>query len=175
MGMEKIEPEQVPADATPEKVARAYVTMWNTKDYSAIPHLVSETFTMYDPAIPAKGVVGPQGEAHGRDGLRQFMELITTAFPDFEITVLDMVAGDDIVMYEIRITMTHEGTFSGIPPTGRRVGIQGVSILRLENGLINEHRFYVNMGDVLDQLGLTFPAVIRQFPKLLLGKLRSYL
>lgn len=173
--MSETEADELPADADPEAAASAYVRMWNERDYSAISQLVSETFIMYDPAIPAKGVVGPKGEAHGRDGLGQFMDLITTAFPDFEITVLDMVPGDDIVMYEIRITMTHEGTFGGIPPTGRRVGIRGVSILRLDDGIINEHRFYANMGDVLDQLGLTFPAVIGQLPKLAVGKLRSSL
>ena len=173
--MEKIDAEQLLADAEPEEVARAYVTMWNTRDYSAIPHLVSDTYIMYDPAIPAKGVAGPEGEAHGQEGLQQFMELIATAFPDFEIMILEMLADDDLVMYEIRITMTHEGPLGGIPPTGRRVGIQGVSILHLEDGIITEHRVYLNMEDVLEQLGLTFPTVIGQLPRLLLGKVRSHL
>ena len=58
---------------------------------------------MYDPAIPAKGVTGPNGEAHGRDGHRPFVELIASGFPDFEVTVLAMLSGDDLVMYEIRL------------------------------------------------------------------------
>lgn len=98
------------------------------------------------------------------------MELTVTAFPDFEITILDMLADDDIIMYEIRITMTHEGMFGGIPPTGRRVGIQGVSILCLDDRIVNDHRFYMNMGDVLKQLGLTFPTVIGQLPNSYSGK-----
>ena len=173
--MGEIGPELISADSDPEEVARAYVEMWNSQDHPAIPQLVSETFIMYDPAIPVKGVAGPKGEAHGRDGLRQFMELIATGFPDFEITILDMLAEDHLVMYEIRITMTHDGPLGGIPPTGRRVGVQGASVLRLDDGTIDEHRFYVNMGDIAEQLGLTFPAVIAQLPKLLLGKVRSAL
>ena len=153
-------------------IATAYVQMWNDRDYEAIPRLVSESFVMYDPAVPAAGVAGPKGEAHGRDGLRQFVELLTTAFPDFEVTVLDILSGEDLAMYEVRLTMTHEGPLGGLPPTGRRVDVRGASILRLEDGVVAEHRFHTNMQESAEQLGLTFPAILGQFPKLLLGKLR---
>jgi predicted ester cyclase len=123
--------------------------------------------------VPETGVSGSKGEARGREGLGQFMELLTIAFPDFEITVLDMLTGEDLSMYEVRLTMTHEGPLGGLPPTGRRVDIRGASVLRLENGLIEEHRFHTNMQDSAEQLGLTFPAVLGQLPKLLLGKVRS--
>lgn len=165
----------VAADIDPEEIARAYVAMWNDRDDSAIPGLVSETFVMYDPAAPEEGIPGPRGEVHGRSGLRGFMEFITTAFPDFEVTVLDVLAGADVVTYEVRLTMTHEGPLDGVPPTGRRVELQGVSILRLEEGLIDEHRFYTDMTDAVEQLGLSFPQVIGLLPALLVGKVRSYL
>jgi steroid delta-isomerase-like uncharacterized protein len=160
------------AENDPEATALAYVQMWNSRDYEAIQELVSETFVMYDPAVPAAGVAGPKGEAHGREGLEQFMELLTTAFPDFEITVLDMLTDEALAMYEVRLTMTHEGPLGGLPATGRRVDIRGVSVLRLPDGVVEEHRFHTNMQESAEQLGLTFPAVIGQLPTLLLGKLR---
>jgi steroid delta-isomerase-like uncharacterized protein len=153
----------------------AYVDMWNGREYAAIPRLVSDTFVMYDPAAPAQGVAGPKGEAHGREGLRQFMEVIATAFPDFEITVLDMVSDDDAVMYEVQLTMTHEGPLGGLPPTGRQVQIRGVSVLQFDAGIIREHRFHTNMDDVAGQLGLAFPQLIGQLPTLLIGKVRLVL
>ncbi|WP_284010510.1 ester cyclase [Haloarcula pelagica] len=164
--------DRVLSAVDPEATARAYVDMWNDREYAAIPQLVADTFVMYDPAAPAKGVAGPKGEVHGRDGLRQFMEVISTAFPDFEITVLDMVSGEDIVMYEVRLTMTHDGPLGGLPPTGREVQIRGVSILHLDAGIIREHRFHTNMNEVAPQLGLTFPQLLGQLPKLLIGKVR---
>ena len=160
------------AEADSAALAEAYVSMWNDRDYTAIPRLVSETFVMYDPAAPEAGVLGPKGEVHGREGLRQFMELLTTAFPDFEITVLDMLTDERLAMYEVRLTMTHEGPLGSLPPTGRRVDVRGVSVLRLEDGLVDEHRFHTNMQESAEQLGLTFPAILGQLPKLLLGKLR---
>lgn len=159
----------------PEAVANAYVRMWNERDDEAIPRLVSEQFVMYDPAIPAKGVSGQKGEAHGRDGLRQFMTLLTTAFPDFEISILDLVTDEAIAMYEVQLTMTHTGPLGGLPPTGRRVSLRGVSILRLNDGLVDEHVFHTNMTEANEQLGLTFPQVIRQLPTLLLAKVRMAL
>jgi steroid delta-isomerase-like uncharacterized protein len=149
--------------------------MWNDRDYAAIPRLVSENFVMYDPAVPAERVSGPKGEAHGREGLREFMELLTIAFPDFEITILDILAGESLAMYEVRLTMTHDGPLGGLPPTGRQVEIRGVSILRLEAGTIDEHVFHTNMNEANEQLGLTFPQVIGQLPKLLIGKVRMSL
>ncbi|KTG30301.1 ester cyclase [Haloferax profundi] len=164
--------DRVQTDVESELAANAYVNMWNDRDYEAIPRLVSDTFVMYDPAAPAKGVPGPKGEVHGRDGLRQFMELITTAFPDFEITVLDMLTGEDVAMYEVQLTMTHDGPLGGLPPTGRRVEIRGVSILHLDAGTIDEHVFHTDMNEVGAQLGLTFPQVLGQLPKLVVRKVR---
>mgnify|MGYP000344972796 CR=1 FL=1 len=165
----------VASDVDLERTARAYVTMWNERDVAAIPRLVSETFVMHDPAAPATGVAGPKGEAHGRAGLEQFVELIHTAFPDFEISVLDMLVGADLAMYEVRLTMTHDGPLGGLPPTGRPVEIRGVSVLRFEDGLIAEHRFHADVSDVGEQLGLTFPTILGQLPKSLVGKARSVL
>lgn len=155
-----------------EAIARAYVRMWNERDAAAIPALVSDTFVMYDPGIPEKGVPGPKGEAHGRDGLERFMETITTTFPDFEVTILDMVTDDALAMYEVRLTMTHDGPLGRVPPTGRRVELRGASILRIEDGLVQEHRFHTDMTEAAAQLGLTFPAVLGQLPKLLVRALR---
>jgi steroid delta-isomerase-like uncharacterized protein len=167
----------VPADdgqstVDPEAVARAYVAMWNDRDVTAIPDLVTETFVMYDPAAPAAGVPGPKGEAHGRDGLQQFVGFIDTAFPDFEVAILDLVCDDDLVMYEVELTMTHDGPLGGLPPTGRTVALRGVSVLHLEGGRVREHRFHTNMAEVPPQLGLAFPQVLRSLPSLLLGKVR---
>ncbi|WP_233194429.1 ester cyclase [Haloferax marisrubri] len=159
--------------ASAAEFADAYVELWNTRNYAAIPRLVSESFVMYDPAAPAEGIPGPKREVHGRDGLRQFVEGVTTGYPDFEITVLELLAGDGVVMYEARLTGTHDGPLDGLPPTGRMIDIRVVSVLRLDGDYISEHRAYFDMREVAEQLGLTFPTVIRQAPRLVAGKLRG--
>jgi steroid delta-isomerase-like uncharacterized protein len=155
-----------------EALAAAYVRLWNERDRAAIPRLVAESFVMYDPVTPATGVPGPKGEVHGRDGLEAFVAYVTRAFPDFEVVPLDVLTGTDVVMYEVRLRMTHEGPLGGLPPTGRRLDLRGASVLRVEDGRIVEHRFHTDMSEAAEQLGLTFPAILGQLPKLLVGKLR---
>ncbi|NEU58773.1 ester cyclase [Halorussus sp. MSC15.2] len=132
-----------------------YVDMWNEQNYDAIPDLVAESFVMYDPAAPEEGVPGPAGEVHGRDGLEAFMHGVAAGFPDFDVTILDMVSSDDLVMYEAAITMTHEGEFDGIPPTGREVKVREMSKYRVADGVIHEHRAYFDQQAIFEQLGLT--------------------
>jgi len=147
--------------------------MWNEQKYDEIPHRVSETFVMRDPSAPAEGVPGPEREVHGRHGLRRFMEMVTTGFPDFEVTVFDMVATDESVMYAGQISATHEGPYDGLPPTGRQVEIPQMSKLNLKNGTIDEHHVYFDQMKLLEQLGLAFPDVIHQAPKLALKKINA--
>lgn len=138
------------AEATPDakRLVNAYEDIWNERDYAKIQDVVSESFVMYDPAAPG-------GEVHGRDGLETFIDEVVSAFPDFRVTVIDMLVGEDTVMDEAKYTMTHEGEFDGIPPTGKEVEIRGMSIHRIQDGKVEEHRVYINQQELLDQLGLT--------------------
>lgn len=142
------------ATPEPEQVVTAYVNMWNEQDYERIPDLVAESFVMYDAVAPAEGIPGPEGEIHGRDGLEAFMRGVTAGFPDFELTILDALSSDELVMYEANVTMTHEGEFDGIPPTGRPVEVREMSKCHVRDGTIHEHRVYFDRQEVFEQLGL---------------------
>ena len=96
-----------------EETVRAYVDVWNERDYSKIPEVVSESVSVYNPTAPG-------GEVHGRDGLEAFMRGVVAGFPDFHVAVHDVVSNDDLVMYDATLSMTHEGEFDGIPLTGER-------------------------------------------------------
>jgi steroid delta-isomerase-like uncharacterized protein len=138
----------------PEQLVKAYVDVWNEQDYSTIPDVVSESFVLYDPAAPEEGVPGPKREVHGPDGLELFIRGVVTRFPDFHVNIIDVLSSGDLVMYEGKITMTHEGEFDGIPPTGQEVEIRTMSTYRIEDGEIQEHRVYFNQQEVFEQLGL---------------------
>lgn len=114
---------------------------------------------MHDPAAPDGVVDGP-------DGLEEFIRTVVAGFPDFQVSISDMISDGDLVMYEGIITMTHEGEFDGLPPTGRRVEVKEMSTYHLRDDMIREHRVYFDQQAVTEQLGLTFPAVISQLPKL---------
>jgi steroid delta-isomerase-like uncharacterized protein len=130
-----------------ERLVTALVDVWNERQYSTIPDVVSDSFVMYDPGAP-------EGEVHGPDGLEAFVRDVVAGFPDFHISVTDVLSSDELVMYDATITMTHEGDFDGIPPTGRKVEIDEMSKFRIEDGKIQEHRVYFDQQAVFEQLGL---------------------
>ena len=145
----------VQATQEAEKLVRDYLAVWNKREYSKIPDIVSESFRMHDPAAPAEGVPGPEREVHGPEGLEAFIREVVTAFPEFQVTIIDMLAGDDLVMCEAEMTMTQEGEFGGIPPTGKKVENREMSVFRIMDGKVHEHRVYFDMQEALEQLGVT--------------------
>ena len=53
-----------------------------------------------------------------------------------QITVEDALEAGDKVVRRLSWLTTHQGTFLGVPPTGRRVRGHGIVILRITDGKI---------------------------------------
>jgi steroid delta-isomerase-like uncharacterized protein len=75
----------------------------------------------------------------GMDGLKRGYATFLNAFPDLHVTVEAMIAEADKVVAYKTLTGTHRGTHLGIPPTGKRVQYQIISIYRIKNGKIAEY------------------------------------
>src|SRR5216684_1727349 len=59
------------------------------------------------------------------------------AFPDLQLSVLDMVAEGDKVAVLWTFQGTHTGSgYEGLPPTGTRVEVRGITIWRIVDGRI---------------------------------------
>ena len=72
----------------------------------------------------------------GMDGLKRGYAAFLNALPDLQVTVEDMIAeGDKVVAFKT-LTGTHRGTHLGVPPTGKRVKYQIISIYRIKDGKI---------------------------------------
>lgn len=156
-----------------EHLFREYIGIWNQRTYADIPTVVSESFVMYDPFAPAKGIPGPGGEVHGRSGLETFIRGTVTGFPDFHVAIIDLLVNENMAMYEGRLTMTHTGEFFGIPPSNGRVAVRYMGLVRIAEGMITEHRVYPPLRKILHQLGLNFPGIFALVPTLAWGKLRQ--
>ena len=81
----------------------------------------------------------PPGIPSDREGGKIYLGAFLNAFPDCRFTVDDMIAEGDQVVTKKTFTGTHEGEFAGIPPTGKRVTLQFVDIMRVRDGRIVEH------------------------------------
>lgn len=82
---------------------------------------------------------------------------LRAAFPD-RVDVMERVIADgDRVGLLFRVTGTQTGNFFGIEPTGRRVDVYEVALLRLVNGQMVEGWFMMDEAELLRQLGSPLP------------------
>ncbi|MBV9789045.1 MAG: ester cyclase [Chloroflexi bacterium] len=97
----------------------------------------------------------------GREGVRAFYtnHLIGQFLPpDTETTTISRTIGTDQIVEESVASFTHtmqmDWMLPGIPPTGKRIEIAVVVIIRFQDGKIAHEHIYWDQASVLVQLGL---------------------
>lgn len=91
----------------------------------------------------------------GLDGVRGYYSELLGALPDLSIVVNRWHAGVESVVVEATIRGTHEGSWRGLPATGRRVEFALCGIFDFDDGdRLAGERIYYDRGEVLRQLGL---------------------
>ena len=100
----------------------------------------------------------------GRDELREFYSkrFIPQMPPDTEMTPVSRTIGEDQIVDEMIFKFTHtiqmDWMLPGIPPTGKRVEVPLVAIIRFRNGKLAHEHIYWDQASVLVQIGLLDPA-----------------
>jgi hypothetical protein len=84
----------------------------------------------------------------GPEGTKLFVSIYRDAFPDVHFTIDEQIAEGDRVVTRWTARGTHKGELAGIPPTGKSVTVNGVTVDRIVNGK------YVESWGIFDQLGL---------------------
>ena len=126
-------------------VRRLFEDHWNAKN----PALVSELFA------PSVSLDTPDGMLTGLDGASMLLRAYGTAFPDFHVTIDDLVAEGDKVVVRWTFTGTHLGPLADVPASGKRVDVpNGIAIYRLAAGRISEGHFAWNKYGLMQQLGV---------------------
>ena len=95
----------------------------------------------------------PPGTPPGPEPAIQRVQWFLAAFPDFQVTLEDVVAaGDKVVTYFVA-RGTHQGALMGIPPTGKQIEVRGMDINRLADGKMRERWAVLDQFGLLQQLG----------------------
>ena len=93
------------------------------------------------------------------EGIRQFFTELFRAVPDFSMSVTDMVTYSDkaAVRWKGTGTFDGDGTFQGIAPTGAHIEVEGLDLLTIRDGLIQENFAYTNGMEMARQMGIMPP------------------
>lgn len=94
------------------------------------------------------------GQSQGREGLKEIIAQLRTAFPDMHWVVDEMLAEGAKVCTRFTWSGTHRGMFLGIPATGRPITVKGVVIDRLEAGKMADSRILMDSLGMMQQLGV---------------------
>jgi steroid delta-isomerase-like uncharacterized protein len=128
-------------------------TMFEKGDLDDLSNLVA----------PDAEVVMPGGMVfHGPDEVRPMLQAYLDAFPGLTHEVVSAVETSDSIAVELRITMTHAGTFTtpmgDLPATGNTVVLDSCDVVRFDHrGDIRSWHVYFDSASMLSQLG-TVPA-----------------
>jgi steroid delta-isomerase-like uncharacterized protein len=137
--------------ATPTAENKEYVrrveTAVNDRDADAIADIVADDF-VYHMELE---------EIHGAEEYNEYLERLYDAFPDFSVTFEEIIAEGDLVAVRYTGSGTHEGEYKGIQPTGEKVTLSGMRIVRVEDGEIVEVWAESNNLSLLAQLGVVEP------------------
>ena len=118
----------------------------NAGDIGGFGDLVADDFVEHQ---------GGPGLPPTKQGTLEFFRTVLAAFPDWRMTVEDLIAGGDKTVARVTATGTHKGEFIGVPPTGTRVDVQLIDIMRFDSaGLVCEHWGVADMLSLVQQLGV---------------------
>ena len=113
---------------------------WNKGNMDALDELIADDY-------------GNQSTGETREDWKQRVHTVRAAFPDWQMTVEEMLGEGDKVVTRFRAQGTHLGPFRGIPATGKKIEVTGIAIDRVVDGKRVESWVQWDMLGLLEQLG----------------------
>ena len=132
-----------------DAVLRIFAAGWNSGNFAALDELLTPDCRHY----------GPDGETtFSNDEYKALIARYRAGFPDFYVTVDELVVVNDLTVFRLTVTGTQTGELrhpvaGRIAPTGKRVRFTGIGWLRFVDGKLAEHRATVDWLGMLVQLG----------------------
>ena len=98
---------------------------------------------------------GPGQSFIGLSEVTAWFAMLASAFPDWQATIIDMVAEGDKVVVRLNNKGTHQGEIPGIPPaTDKTINQESIVMYHLTNGKIDEGRNFIDNLTFMQQLGV---------------------
>jgi steroid delta-isomerase-like uncharacterized protein len=128
-----------------ELIQRFYDEMLSEGNLDKLDELVTDDVVDHQPGLP--------GQPEGKDGVRFFVETMRGAFSDLKATVGKSVESGDLAAAHVTITGKHTGEFMGVPGSDKSFEIEGIDIIRVEDGRCAEHWGVTDNMSLMQQIG----------------------
>ena len=133
-------------------IIRRFYEALNKRDLSLLDDLVASVYIdhTYQSQDPEGGYLNEMY----LEGLKQSLTKFYKGFPDWIMTIDDIIAEGDKVWVRFKATGTHTGKHHGLAPTGKKITETGVDIMRIVDGKIVEGWRVHDHLDYFKQLGV---------------------
>jgi steroid delta-isomerase-like uncharacterized protein len=118
--------------------------VWNGGKLAVVDELFAPDYRGHDPNRP---------QLDGPEAVKRSVSDFHAAFPDFAVSIDDLIAEGDRVVWRYTMTGSHNAPFLGVPATGRRIAANGISIFRIDDGMLREGWINFDALGLLRQLG----------------------
>ena len=136
----------LPSHDVRARIRAAWHAAWNEGDAEPMRGLLADGYVRHS---------GGHGERSlDRAGLLDVITSVREAFPDLETSIDDMFGEGDALAIRWSSAGTHQGAFLGVPPTGRRISTQGITISRLKGDRVAEEWVTWDQTQLLASLGV---------------------
>ena len=126
-------------------IRRLYEEVWNERKLELVDELLSKSHALQDPIVSGSQV-GPKLYK------RRVAEL-TKAFPDLCFTIEDTIVEGEKFVTCWTISGTHQAEYVGIPATGRKISLEGMTVHHIKNGKILDSCARWDVLGLMRQLG----------------------
>jgi steroid delta-isomerase-like uncharacterized protein len=129
------------------------------REQVCVGHMEAENDHRFDAAIgffarPRYDIVATGERYDGASRVGDLMHENVTAFPDFHYHVERLHHADDAIVVEGRFRGTHQGTWRGLPATGRIVDFAMLIVFPFEGEAMMGERIFFDLNTPLRQLGV---------------------
>jgi len=126
-------------------IRRLYEEFWNKRNLKLADEIISPSHALYEP-LAADSKIGPKA-------YRATAERFHAGLHDLHFGIQDLISEQNKVVAVWVLSGTHQGEFLGLPPTNKKVSIEGITIHQIENGKIfDSHASWDTLG-LMRQLG----------------------
>jgi len=87
-----------------------------------------------------------------RETPRQMFKMMLAAFPDFSVTVHDMLQDGDKVASRVTFSGTHQGEFMGVPASGNHLEWDVIDILQFRDDQAIAHWGVMDLAGAMAQM-----------------------
>src|SRR5215210_386675 len=135
----------VSAEENKALARRWFEEVFNAQNFDVADEITAQDTVNHDPTLTDLPS-GPEGDRH-------VVNLYHGAFPDAQITVEEQIAEGDRVVTRWSGRGTHQGELMGVPPSGNRIEIAGITINHFSGGKIAETWTNYDALGMMQQIG----------------------